>query len=203
MWDKKVRQNCDTPIIENLLIPEYFWKTEWFAHDVFRRFGTKRFRRKNVTPPSYPFFSVLENFWNTKAFPTKFFGTVRLNLFDGKSLNSYFMQKVFGWPSFHESLKGSPQKIRHRETKKFKKVVIVCCAKFFRYQKISEVQGSSYEFFWYCETKTINKIVIPLLSKDFWYQSNSETQEGAPTMFFGNLGQKNFDGTTWHPPFYP
>ena len=45
--------------------------------------------------------------------------------------------------------------------------------------------------------------MIPLLSKDFWYQSNSEKQEGAPTMFFGNLGQKNFDGKTWHPPFYP
>ena len=56
MWDKKNRQSCDTPIIEKLLIPEYFWKTEGFAHDVFRRFGTKKFRRKNVTLPCYPYF---------------------------------------------------------------------------------------------------------------------------------------------------
>ena len=124
-------------------------------------------KEKRDTPFLSIFFSVLENFWNTKAFSTKFFGTVRLKLFDGKSLNSYFMQKVFGWHSFYESLKGSPQKIQHRETKKFKKVVIVCCPKFFRYQKISELQGSSYKIFWYCETKTINKIVIPYYLKTF------------------------------------
>ena len=83
-----------------------------------------------------------------------------------------------------------PQKIRHRETKKFKKVVVVCYPKFFRYQKLSELQGSSYETFWYCEKKTINKIVIPVLSKKFWNQNNSETQAGWPTMICGDVRQK-------------
>ena len=191
MWDKKVRQNCDTPFIEKLLIPEYFWKTEWFAHDVFRRLGTKRFRRKNVTPPSYPyFFSVLENFWNTKAFPTKFFGTVRLKLFHGKSLNSYFMHKVVGWPSFYESLKGSPTKNSAPWDKKVQKSRDSLLSKIFSIPKLSELQGSSYETFWYCETKTINKIVIPVLSKKFWNQNNSETQAGWPTMICGVVRQK-------------
>ena len=69
MWDKKVPQNCDTLIIEKLLIPEIFWKTEGFAHDVFRRFGTKKFRRKNVTPPSYPFFFRTIKFLKHKSVP--------------------------------------------------------------------------------------------------------------------------------------
>ena len=37
-----------------ILIPERFWSTEGFAHDVCLRFGTKNFRRNNVTPPFYP-----------------------------------------------------------------------------------------------------------------------------------------------------
>ena len=42
--------------------------------------------------------------------------------------------------------------------------------------------------------KNLTKLRYSYLSKDFWYQNNFETQEGARTMFFGNLGQKNFDG---------
>ena len=67
--------------------------------------------------------------------------------------------------------------------------MIVSYPKIFRYQKISELQGSSYEIFWYCETKTINKIVIPVISKKFWNQNNSETQAGSPTMIFGDVRQ--------------
>ena len=51
--------------------------------------------------------------------------------------------------------------------------------------------------------KKIDKIVIPLLSKLVWYQNISETQKCSPTMIFGDLGQKNFDGKKWQPPSYP
>ena len=68
--------------------------------------------------------------------------------------------------------------------------MIDCYPKFFRYQKVSELQGSPYDIFWYCEIKTINKIVIPVLSKKFWNQINSETQTGSPTMIFGDVRQK-------------
>ena len=131
----------------------------------FGDLGQKDFDGKTWHPLLIHIFFLLENFWNTKAFPTKFFGTVRIKLFHGKSLNSSFMHKVFGWPSFYESLKGSPQKIRQRETKKFKKVVIVCYPKFFRYQRFLNYKGPPTKFVWYCETKTINKIVIPVLSQ--------------------------------------
>ena len=58
--------------------------------------------------------------------------------------------------------------------------------------------GFDYDYFWRCETKNFHKVVIPLLSKNFWYQNISERQKGSPTMFFGDLRQKNFDGKTWH-----
>ena len=51
--------------------------------------------------------------------------------------------------------------------------------------------------------KNIDKILIPLICKNFWYQNVSETQKGSPTMIFGDLGQKNFDGKKWQPPSYP
>ena len=71
---QKKSKNCDTPIIEKILIPEHFWNAEGFAHDVFRRFGTKKFRREKWHPTSYPWtFSVLELFWKTKAFPHEIF----------------------------------------------------------------------------------------------------------------------------------
>ena len=63
--------------------------------------------------------------------------------------------------------------------------------------------GFAHDDFWRCETKKLDKFVITLLSKNFWYQNISETQKGSPTMFFGDLGQKNFDAKTWHPPSYP
>ena len=125
---------------------------------------------------------------------------MRLKLCHGKLLNSSFMHKVCGWPVFYESLKGSSQKLRHRETKKFDKIVIPYHPKIFRYQNISETQGSPYEFFRYWETKRIDKIVIPLLSKNFCYQNISETQKGSTTLFFDGIGTKKIDGKTWHPP---
>ena len=60
---QKNSKNCDTPIIEKILIPEYFWNAEGFSHDVFRRFGTKKLRREEVTPP---FLSM--NFFRTGTF---------------------------------------------------------------------------------------------------------------------------------------
>ena len=192
LWYPFYRKTFDTRIFlkDRMVRPRCFSAT-W---------DKKISTEKRDTPFLSIFFSVLENFWNTKAFPTKFFGTVRLNLLDGKSLNSYFMHKVVVWLRFYESLKGSPQKIRHRETKKFKKVVIDCYPKFFRYQNVSELQGSPYEVFWYCEIKTINKIVIPVLSKKFWNQNNSETQTGSPTMICGDVRQKS-STKLWYP-FY-
>ena len=69
---------------------------------------------------------------------------MRLNFFHGKSLNSSFMHKIFGWPIFINQW--SPQTFRQRETKTFGKIVITYYPKFFRYQKISERQGSPAKF---------------------------------------------------------
>ena len=68
------------------------------------------------------------------------------------------------------------------------------CTSFFESLEVSP------QIFWHCTTKTHDRIVIPLLSKNFWCQNRSETQKGSPTMFFGDLGQRNIDGKTWDPP---
>ena len=51
---KKINKIVIPLLSKTVLIPERFWNTEGFAHDVFLRFGTKNFRRNNVTPPFYP-----------------------------------------------------------------------------------------------------------------------------------------------------
>ena len=120
---------------------------------------------------------------------------MRLKLFHGKSLNSYFMHKVFGWPSFYESLKDPPQKIRHRETKEFKKVVIVCYPKFFRYQKISELQGPPKKFFGAVRQKRSTKSWYPYYPKNFETRINLKQTRVAHDVFrqFGTkkLRRKN------------
>ena len=74
LWDKRDRKNRDILLREKFLLPEPFCNTGGWAHDVFRQFVTKKLRRKNKTPPSYPLtISVLELFWKTKAFPREVF----------------------------------------------------------------------------------------------------------------------------------
>ena len=77
MWDKKNWQNCDSPIMQKLLIPEHFWNAEGFAYDVFRRFGTKK--TSTEKRETLPLLSI--NFFHTRTFlkdksvpPTKLLG---------------------------------------------------------------------------------------------------------------------------------
>ena len=89
-----------------------FWKTEGFHYEVFRHCETKKFRRKYVIPlPPHPvihkFFTYQNFFENQNGSPTKFFGTVKLKFFDGKSLYLPTMHKKFGNLKFQETQKGS------------------------------------------------------------------------------------------------
>ena len=127
------------------------------------------------------------------------FGTVRLKVFHGKSLNSYFVHSFFGCPNFFESLEVSPQIFWHCETKTIDRIVLPYYPKVSRYQKISKTQGSPYEIFRYCETKTIDRIVIPLLSETFWYQNIPETQTGwVPLRIFLAMWDKK-KTKLWYP----
>ena len=45
LWDKNNRENRDTLIIQKILIQEYFWNTERFAHDDFWRCEKKNSKK--------------------------------------------------------------------------------------------------------------------------------------------------------------
>ena len=131
---------------------------------------TKNFPTENGNSPLPPYalkFPISEILWNTKGSPTNFFGLVRLKFSNRKSWNSPIMHTIYGCPNLSKSLKGFPQNFRHCETKKVNKIVITHDPKNFRYQTISETQGSPYDLSRYCETKKVDKIVIPLLSNKF------------------------------------
>ena len=162
LWDKKDRQNSDTLLRKNFLIPEPFWNTEGFAHVVFWRLGTKKLRQKNVRPPlSYPWtFSLLELFWKTKAFPHEDFGFMRLNI------------------------------RQNRDTPIIQDILIP--------EYFWNTERFAHDDFWRCETKKSTKSWYPYYPKKFCCQNISEEQKVSPTMFFGDLGQKNFDAKLWH-----
>ena len=71
---KKIDEIVIPLLSKKFLIPERFWNTEGFAHNVFPRFGTNNFRRKNVTPPFLSiYFFHTRKFLNHKSVPHKFF----------------------------------------------------------------------------------------------------------------------------------
>ena len=145
MWDKKKLDKILIPLLSRrLLMPEHFWNTERFAHDVFRRFWTNKSRRKMW----HAFFSIIFfPYWKVsqtqKRSPMKFFGTLRLKFIHGKSLNSSFVHKIFGCPNFYETLEFSPQVFWHCETKTINRNVITLLSKTFCYQNSSETQKGS------------------------------------------------------------
>ena len=123
-------------------MPEQFWNTDRFAHDVFRRFWTNKSWRKNVTPFfSIIFFRTGNSLKHKSVPPWSFFGTLRLKIIHGKSLISSFVHKIFGCPNFFESLEFSPQVFWHCETKTINRIVITLLSKTFWYQNNSETQN--------------------------------------------------------------
>ena len=128
---------------------------------------------------------------------------MRLRFSYRKSWNSPIMHTIYGCPNLSKSLKGFPQNFRHCETKKINKIVITRDPKNFRYQTISETQGSPYDLSRYCETKRSTKSWYRYYPKSIWFQNVSETQKGSLTMFFGDLWQTISDGKTWQRPSYP
>ena len=66
-------------------------------------------------------FSIPEIFWNTaqKGFSTKFFGTVRQQIFYRKPWYSHLRNKIFRYPKFSETQKGSSTKFFGTVRRKF------------------------------------------------------------------------------------
>ena len=161
----------DIPLMQKIFHYRKLCQTEKGTLRSIQENETKNFptENRNTPPPQLCIkFSNLRNSLKHVGTPTIFFGLVGLKFFNGKSWNSPIMHKVYGCPNSSKSLKSFQQKFRLCETKTIKRIMIPLLSKKFRYQKISETQGSPYEISRYCETKKIDKIVIPLLSKHFF-----------------------------------
>ena len=129
-----------------------------------------------------------------------FCDTVRLKVLNGKSWNSPITHKFSGCPIFFWIIGGFSTNflaLRDKNNRQNRDTPII--QQILKPEQFWNTNGFAHDDFWRCETKKFDKIVIPFLSKNFWYQNISETQNGSPTMFSGDLGQKNFDGKTWHP----
>ena len=173
--------NIFTIYPQHFSIPEIS-ETEGLPYEFFRQCETKNFRRKILIlppPPLIQTFSLPVIFWNTvqKGSPMKFFGTVRQQIFDGKS--RYYLPPPTPPPP------PSLLSIKFFETRNFLK------------QKGSSTKwfGSDTKQFW-------RKIVISapsLIPNIFRHQKFSETQKGSSTKFFGTVRQKFFNGKLWYP----
>ena len=93
------------------------------------------------------------------------------------------MQKIFHYPKFCHTEKGTLRSFQEIERKNFptenRNRPSPLCIKFSDLRDSLKHEGFPYDFFRHCETKKINKIVITHDPKKFRYQTISETQ-GSP-----------------------
>ena len=149
----------------------------------------------------YPqYFLIPEISETLKGSFTKFFGTVRQKIFDGKLWYPLLCKKFFDAPNFLKHWRDAHESFRHCETKNFRRKIVIhppLIHKFFPYQKFSETQnGSLAKFFRSCEIKKISTkpwSFPPPLLENFWYQNSFETQK-CSTYFIGTVRQKFFNG---------
>ena len=148
-----------------------------FPYGNFRHCETKKFRRKILifSPPLLSInFSLPEIFWNTaqKVSTTKFFGTVRQKVFDGKSWYSPppLIHKLFRYRKFSET--------QHRR-----------------------LPVRNFSALWDKKISTENlDTTPPSLIQTFSAPEINATVKDSPTEIFGTVRQKIFDGKFWYSP---
>ena len=140
------------------------------------------------------------NFLNQWRVLHKFFGTVSLKILHGKSWNSPIMNKIFGCPNFLKSFEAAPQFFGHRETKTNDRIVIPLLSKIFWNKNTSETQtGSPAMILGDVRQKNLTKLWYPYYLRIFETRTFLKQRRVRQRCFFGDLGQKNSDGKTWHP----
>ena len=178
------------------------------AHEIFRHFGTKIFRQKNVTPLLFSHKTFRRQKFSQKHFLTKVFGTVRHKNFDKTVMPPSYAWNFSMEKNFWNTELFSNEIIWYSETKTFRRKIVIppplLSIKFFPYQNFSETQnGSLAKFFRSCEIKKFSTKpwnFPPPLLENFRYQSCFETRKWSPTIFIGTLREKFFNGVQWCSP---
>ena len=169
--------------------------------------------RTLLSSPFYAWkFSILEFFWSTEATPTKFFGTVRQQTFDGKlwcpPLSFSLILNIFRYRNFFQTQKGSLRNfsVLWDETLSTEsRDTPLLSIKFFDTPNWWNTKGFPYQTFWHCERENFWRkfVIIPapfLIPNIFRYQKFSEAEKVSTVKFFGTVRQQIFDGKSWCPP---
>ena len=132
-----------------------------------------------MTPLLSKCFSIPEHFWNTRVPPIKFFDTVELKFFDGRSCYPP------GWKSWY------PPHAKKNSIPEF----------------LSKRHGSLTKFCGKMTQKIFRRRIIipppPLMHKIFRYPRFCERPKGSLANLFAIVRQKISDGKAWSPPPYP
>ena len=179
----------------------------------FSALWDKKLLTKNRDTPPSPLIHKLFRYQKLcetkKGSSTKFFGTVREQIFYRKSWSSPHRHKRFRYQKFSES--------QHRRVplwnfsalrqKKFNKKSWHNSLKhkIFRYPKLVthwRVPLRNFSTLWDKKLLTKNRDTppSPLIHKFFRYQKFCETQKGSPTKIFGTVRQQIFNRKSWYSP---
>ena len=132
--------------------------------------------------------SIPQIFWNIEGMPRKFFGTVRPEIFGGKTWYPQICIKFFATPNFLKHSREAREIFWHCEAQIFRrKTCSFHPQNFSKPETFSKTVGLPYVIFRHCETYKFRlKIVIwPLLSIYFFrYQKLSGKQKGSFAKIF-------------------
>ena len=116
----------------------------------FSALWDQKFSMEKRDTPYYAWnFSIPQVFWNIEGMPTKFFGTVRPKIVDGKTWYPLLCIKFFNTPNFLKHWRDAHEIFRHCETKncRRKNVIPPIMHKIFQYPKFSEtLKGYPWNF---------------------------------------------------------
>ena len=120
--------------------------------------------------------------------PTKFFGTVRQKIFDGKLWYSLLCIKFFDTSKFLKHWRDAHEIFRHCETKNFRQKNVIPpfpSIKLFEtrnFLKNSRIPSGKFSALW--EISAENSDMPPIIHNFFRYQKFSAKQKGSFTKFF-------------------
>ena len=124
-------------------------------------------------------------FWNIEGIPTKFFGTMRQKIFDGKTWYPLVCIKFFGTPNFLKHWRDAYEIFRHYGTKNFRRKNVIppfSSIKPFEtknFLKNSKIPLRKFSGLWDIKISTENRCDMPpLIHKVFSIAENFRKTEG-------------------------
>ena len=100
-------------IIQIFPVPQFFWNTKWFPHEIFRTPLDWNLSMENCDAPIMHklFRNPKLTDRQTEGFPAIIFGTLKLETFDRKSWYQPYLSIIFSIPKIFSETEGFPDEI--------------------------------------------------------------------------------------------